>query len=402
MRSPFFIGLVAFLVRILALSLVQPWPFNQASPFWNSGFEMVNVASSIATLRGFSSPFGIESGPTAWIPPVYPYFVAAVYMLLGLRSNLAAMAILSAQALFSALTCIPLYAIAKRAFDEDCAVFASWGWALFPYAILLPELFVWETSLSAFLLTLLCYLCLDLPKNGWSNWVAVGALWGVATLTNTTLVSVLPVFLLAPYLRPLQVRGKPIATVVLVSVLVVSPWIIRNLHVFGAFVPVRSNFGEELWQGNHEGGTGRINFGFGPGDNDAEREVYRSVGEIPYVTQRRTKAINFIRASPIRFLRQVFYRLCYWWFAEGETGPFFMCYRLLTLISLVGIILAWRHIMRGPVFTILAAICVYPLVYYLTDVYARYRYPIEPLMMVFGGFGVSRALVIRKKKVGDP
>jgi len=117
---------------------------------------MVNIASSIATLRGFSSPFGIESGPTAWIPPVYPYFVAAVYMLLGLRSNLAAMAILSTQALFSALTCIPLYAIAKRAFDEDCAVFASWGWALFPYAILLPVLFVWETSLSAFLLTLLC------------------------------------------------------------------------------------------------------------------------------------------------------------------------------------------------------------------------------------------------------
>jgi 4-amino-4-deoxy-L-arabinose transferase-like glycosyltransferase len=401
-RTPWFVCLVAFLVRVLALSLVQPWPLTPGPKFWNTGFEVVNIASSIATHRGFSSPFGIQSGPTAWIPPVYPYFLAAVYMLLGLRSNLAAMAILSTQALFSALTCIPLYAIAKRAFDEDCAIFAAWGWALFPYAVLLPELFVWETALSAFLLTLLCNLCLDLPRKSSRNCITVGALWGVAALTNTTLVSLMPVFLLAPHVRrPRQIRGMPIATVVLASIVVVSPWILRNLHAFGAFVPVRDNFGEELWQGNHEGGTGRINFGFGPGDNDAEREVYRRVGEISYVRQRRIEAINFICASPTRFLRQAFYRFRYWWFAEGETGPFFTCYRLLTLISLIGIILAWRSVSRGAAFTILAAICVYPLVYYLTNVYARYRYPIEPLMMVLAGFAVSRAFALRKKETDN-
>ncbi len=402
MRSPRFICLVALLARLLALSLVQPWPLNQASPFWNSGPEIVNIASSIATHKGFSSPFGAESGPTAWIPPVYPYFVAAIYMLLGLRSNLAAMAILATQALFSALTCIPIYAVATRAFDEKCAVFASWGWALFPYAILIPELFVWETSLSAFLLTFLCYLCLDQPRSGSWNSVATGVLWGVAALTNTALVSVMPVFLFAPHFkRPFQVPGKPIATIVLVSILVVCPWIVRDRYALGSFVAVRSNFGEELWQGNHEGGIGRIKFGLGPSDNAAEREVYRSIGEISYVTQRRTNAMKFIYASPIRFLRQVFYRFRYWWFAEGESGPLFMCYRLLTLISLLGMVLARRYIRRGSVFTILAAICVYPLVYYLTDVYARYRYPIEPLMFIFAGFAVSRAFVIRKQGVSD-
>lgn len=402
MRSPGFICLVALLARILALSLVQPWPLNPASPFWNSGPEIVNIASSIAGHRGFSSPFGSESGPTAWIPPVYPYFVAAIFMLLGLRSNLAALAILAMQALFSALTCIPLYALARKIFGENCAVFASWGWALFPYAILIPELFVWDTSLSALLMTLLCYLCMNLPRTGSWNWIAVGALWGIAALTNTALLSVMPFLLLAPYLKtPLHVSAKPIATVVLVSLLVVCPWILRNRRALGAFVPVRSNFGEEFWVGNHEGGGGRIKFGLGPSDNPAERERYRNIGEISYVSQRRTKAMNFVYESPTRFLGLAFYRFRYWWLAEGESGLLFTLYRLLTLLSLIGMVLAMRNVRSVPVLTILTVIAVYPLIYYLTNVYARYRHPIEPLMMLFAGFAVSRAFMIHKKTTGN-
>jgi 4-amino-4-deoxy-L-arabinose transferase-like glycosyltransferase len=406
MRSPWFIFFVALFVRLLALSMAQPWPLNPASPFWKSGLEIVNIAHSIASHRGFSSPFGIESGPTAWIPPVYPYVVAGIFMVLGPRSNLSAVAILSMQALFSALTCLPLYAIAKNAFDEDCAVFASWAWALFPYAFLIPELFVWETCFSGFLLTLLCSLCLTPPSTGWWNWLAVGVLWGIAALTNTALVSVMPVLLLAPYFTmPLHASIKPIAVIILISMLVVCPWILRNRLVLGRLVPVRSNFGEELWVGNHSGGMGRINFGFSPSDNVAERDRYNRMGEIAYVTERRGEAVNFIRANPAHFVSDAFYRFRYFWFAVGEPAPIFTCYRLLTVISLIGILLALRHKPGMPIVRLIAAISVYPLVYYLTNVYARYRYPIEPFMMVFAGFAISRTFVIFRKKntisIGD-
>jgi hypothetical protein len=43
---------------------------------------------------------------------------------------------------------------------------------------------------------------------------------------------------------------------------------------------------------------------------------------------------------------------------------------------------------------------VYPVVYYLTDVFARYRYPIDPLMMVLTGFAASQMLASGKRKVG--
>ena len=402
MHSPVFICIVAFLLRILAIGMVQTRPMDGASPLWKSGLEIVNIASSIASHKGFSSPFGIESGPTAWIPPVYPAIVAAIFMLLGSRSDLAAMTILAMQALFSALTCIPLYAIARRVFDENSAAVAAWGWAFFPYELLIPELFVWETSLSALLLVLACYFSIDLSQNDRWKPVLAGIAWGIAALTSTALISVMPVFLSLPHFFKRRARFpyKTIATVMLVSALLVCPWILRNWHALGAMVPVRSNFGEELWVGNHEGGFGRIVSGLGPADNDAERERYRTMGELSYVTQRRRQAIHFISANPAPFCRRVLYRFRYWWFAEGEHAAAFTFYRLLTLLSFAGVVLALPKSKDPLVLAILASIVIYPLVYYVTDVYPRYRYPLEPFLMLFAGFAISRLFALRKRKIG--
>ncbi len=400
-RSLRFICLVAFCVRLIALTMVQHWPMNEGSQLWKSGPEIVNIAASIASHHGFSSPFGVPSGPTAWIPPVYPYLVAIIFMIVGPRSNLAALLILTIQVLFSALTCIPIYGIAKRVLDENSALWASWGWALFPYAIVIPVLFVWETAMSGFLLAFLCYLCLDLPHARGLTLVAIGLVWGIAALTNTALLSVMPVFLLCPYLRkPLHLPWKAIATILLISALVVFPWFLRNWREFSLLIPVRDNFGEEFWVGNHEGGTGRIEFGLGPADNEIQRERYRELGEISYVAQRKAEALKFVSGNRIQFLRQTFYRFRYWWFAGGEAAPLFIFYRLLALISLVGITLALRAKRKGTVLTIVAAILVYPVVYYLTDVYARYRYPIEPFMMMVAGLAVSQGLLLGKRKFG--
>jgi 4-amino-4-deoxy-L-arabinose transferase-like glycosyltransferase len=400
-HSLLFICSLAFCMRLVAFGMAQPWPMNEESPFWRSGAEVVNIAASIASHRGFSSPFGVPSGPTAWIPPVYPYIVSTIFMALGTRSNLAALSILTLQAMLSALTCIPIYGIAKQAFGENCALWASWGWALFPFAIVIPGLFPWETAMSGLLLALLCYLSLDRPEASASTRTALlGVGWGIAALTNTALLSVLPVFLICPYLRrPLCLPGKRIAMILVTSALVICPWLLRNWYQLGAIVPVRSNFGEELWLGNHEGGTGRIEYGVGPAENEGERQRYRALGEISYVAQRRTQAMHFIFEHRTQFLRQAFYRVRYWWFAEGESARIFTPYRLMAMISLVGMALALRTITQGPVLTIVAAIIVYPVVYYLTDVFARYRYPIDPLMMVLTGFAASQTLATGKRKI---
>jgi 4-amino-4-deoxy-L-arabinose transferase-like glycosyltransferase len=390
---------LAVLVRLISLAMVQPWPVTPDAPIWKSGPEIVNIATSIATHKGFSSPFAISTGPTAWIPPVYPYLVAAIFSIAGLRSNFAVFAILAMQAIFSALICFPIYGIGKRAFDEKTATWAAWAWALFPYAALIPVLFIWETTLSALWLTILCYLCLDLPASSLKRQMTIGALWGLAALTNTALLSLFPVFVLFPYLHgpSLRTSVRAIMTVGILFTLVVAPWFLRNWRSLRAVVPIRSNFGEELWQGNHDGGMGRIIFGLSPCQNEWERERYRRVGEIAYVAQRRKDSLAFISQNPGKFVEWVFYRFRYWWFAQGESGAVYLFYRLLTVLSVPGLVLAWRAGKIGARLLVVAII-VYPLVYYVTDIYPRYRHPVEPFMALLGTFTVVQLVEFIKAK----
>ena len=397
MRSPWFICICAFLLRVLAIGMVQGAP-GKLPHIWESGPEIVNIATAISSHRGFSSPFGIETGPTAWIPPVYPGLLAGIFRIFGQRSVLAAATILIVQAILSSLTCVPLYAIAKRTFDERSAVWSTWAWALFPYEVVLPGLFVWETCLSGFLAVSLCYLSTsEYADERWGG-IWAGVLWGIAALTNAALLSLMPVFLFSGY-RERRMRCKGVATVVLVAVVVICPWTVRNWAVFRTLVPLRSNFGEELWKGNHPGGLGRIEYGIGPADNVAQRERYQQLGEIAYVRQRRWEALQFIRQSPIRYARLVLYRVEYWWFAQGEGAPIFIFYRLLSVLSLTGMALAWRRWRVAGTLPLFGAVVIYPLVYYLTDVYARYRYPIEPFLVVFAGYALSRAFEFRRSKM---
>src|SRR5262249_20732831 len=152
----------------------------------------------------------------------------------------------------SAAICLPLHSIAKRTFGDRCAMWTAWAWALFPYEVLVPILFVWETAPSALLMTLLG--CRSLasreckPRTG----VITGILWGFAALTNTALLAAMPAFLFAPHLgTSTRIRWRTTAVILLVSAIVVFPWIMRNRLALGKLVPVRSNFGEELWVGNH-------------------------------------------------------------------------------------------------------------------------------------------------------
>jgi hypothetical protein len=80
--------------------------------------ETTNIARSIDEGRGLSSPFGAAyTGPTSWIAPVYPYLCALFFVLFGVFGTHAAVALLILQSLISALTCVPILAIASAPSD---------------------------------------------------------------------------------------------------------------------------------------------------------------------------------------------------------------------------------------------------------------------------------------------
>src|SRR5438876_10950058 len=159
-HSIWFVVLIAFLLRLSVISIGHTYRITPRRDHFQYGWEMGRIARSIATGQGFSSPTDLPTGASAWAAPVYPYILGGVFKLFGVYSFLSAWVILVFNSVFSSLTCLTLYHIGLRLYGISVGRAAAWAWALFPYAIYWPTRVVWETSLTAFLLSLTLLLTL--------------------------------------------------------------------------------------------------------------------------------------------------------------------------------------------------------------------------------------------------
>jgi hypothetical protein len=114
-------------IPVQALSLV---PFQT---------ETGHIAYSIASGKGFSSPFQRDTGPTAWLTPLYPYLLAGIFRLFGIYTLHSFFAALILNILFSAGTCVPIFYAGMRTAGLGVASAAAWLWALFPNAFIIPS-----------------------------------------------------------------------------------------------------------------------------------------------------------------------------------------------------------------------------------------------------------------------
>jgi 4-amino-4-deoxy-L-arabinose transferase-like glycosyltransferase len=197
LTSSWFIVAVAFALRLENILAHHLYIIPAKNDHVLFGFEIGRLSRSIALGRGFSQVFDAGSGPTAWWTPVFPLLLGGVFKLFGVYSSKAALVILSLNSLFSALTCRTIFLIALDTLGRRTAILSAWIWAGLPYAIYWPTHHIWDTSLSALIVTLviLCTLRMDGSRR-LIHWAAFGLLWGMVALTNAVLLSFLPVALL--------------------------------------------------------------------------------------------------------------------------------------------------------------------------------------------------------------
>ena len=99
------------------------------------------------------------------LPPAYPYLVAVCMKLFGGFTVATAMAVLTLNSLFAALTVIPVYYLAKRVLDERTALVAGWAWAFFPYSIYLAGGRIYSDALTCLIASLLWLQTLRLERS---------------------------------------------------------------------------------------------------------------------------------------------------------------------------------------------------------------------------------------------
>jgi len=398
-RQPFrhsilFIVLVAFLLRLAVITIGHTYRITPRRDHFQFGWEMGRLARSIATGQGFSSPTDLPTGPSAWAPPLYPYILAGVFKLCGVYSAFSAWVILAFNSAFAALTCFTLYRIAERIYGQSVARATAWTWAVFPYAIYWPVRVVWETSFTTFLLSLALLLTLGMADEPPRRrvWMSFGVLWGLIALTNTAVLSMLPICLLwLLYRRPRSPRQFVGATLcVLTAALMVSPWLVRNYQVFGKFIFVRDNLPLEMYEANNDQSAGLWTRNEHPGNNPEAMRRFQELGELGFMAEKREEVRQFIRDHPGRFLWFTAERAVYFWIAPPQAtilaGYDLMISRhtnflLGAVFAFAGLWLTIHNRRRGG-FLLACFLLVYPLPYYLVNPFPRYKHPIEPEMIL--------------------
>ncbi|HEX4312276.1 MAG TPA: glycosyltransferase family 39 protein [Acidobacteriaceae bacterium] len=405
LKAPWTIFWIALLVRIAYMTLARTWHIRPYDDEFGFGYEMGRIGRALATGYGFADPFRGHTGPTAWVPPVFPWILAGDFKVFGIYSAIAAWVVLAFDCVLNALMVRTTWEIAGRCFNRKIAFWSAWIWALYPAAMQYAVKWIWEMTLTAFLFSWVLVLALrmrgigdaadEAAAPGVKQWAVFGLLWAGIALTNPSLLLFLPVtgvWILMGVQRWAwwrQVTAAALAGGICLACLV--PWTYRNWHVFHQFVPVRANFGVELYLGNGPGATGLLMEYDHPAQAPDQLRLYRELGEIAYAKMRGAMAKRIILADPARFVNLCMRRLYYFWFSvphpgdEGFVNEYGrnLNYQFTSIVGLLGLALALRRgIPAGWVF--FWAFLTLPLTYYFVTVHARFRHPLEPLIAILG------------------
>lgn len=265
-------------------------------------------------------------------------------------------------------------------------VIAGGAW-LFAGFVLLP---MWE-AVYVGLLILILAVCMRRILGGQATTLFVlltGVLWGITFLFNP--VPLLAYVALAIWIicsRKLP-RIQRLAFVI-VPILVISPWLVRNYEVFHHTVLIRDNLGTELSSSNNPCAT----FSFRtnqlthcnnhPNDRVVEASKVRALGEYEYNQVKLQEALGWIKNNPgtfanltkQRFLAFWFYSLDGKYFANWHTSTRILIIWLVFPLSIGGLWLLLKRDQNSALIC-LAWLVLFPPIYYFVAFIPRYRYPI--------------------------
>lgn len=402
-------SLVLIVFVAIGLRLAFAWDQARKVPAGVLGIvpfqqETGNIAAALARGAGFSDVFRTNTGPTAWLAPVYPLLVAGTFKIFGVFTARAFFACVALNILFSSAVCVPMVYAGKRLWGWGLGCGAAWLWAIFPNAILMPFEWIWDTSLAALLSATILWATLKLAESERTrDYCGYGLLWGFALMTNPALGVLLPFLLAWASWRgraKSSARWKRAGVAAGVVILCCLPWTIRNYRAFHRFVPLRSNLPFELWLGNNEifdpdARGGRMSI-----TRAEEARRYTQMGETAYMREKWKLATSFMESHPGLEVQLTGKKFVEFWMGTDsplkrflETDSWLLRGILLAdfltaIGGMCGIVALWRK-RKTPVFPAAVFPVIFPCLYYATHADLRYRHPMDPLVLLLTAIFVA-------------
>jgi Dolichyl-phosphate-mannose-protein mannosyltransferase len=407
LTSVWFIAFAALSTRVL-------FAWNQQGKIPHTALASVpfdqetgNIALSLSEGHGYGNLFRKDTGPTAWLAPVYPFLLFLIFRFFGAMTFASFFAAVLLNAVFSAAATFPFFAVARRAAGIPAAAVSAWIWVFLPAGILMPFEWIWDTSLSVLLAASLVWATFEAAESRKrSRWLAYGLLWAFALLTNPALGIALP-FLFLWAISRRGFLGKrswttPAASLALIA-LCCLPWTLRNYHHFHRLIPIRSSLPFELWIGNNDIFDPSAVRGIQRITRYEETRRYAQLGESRYLDEKALLARSFIQEKPVLFAKLIGRRITATWFGTEHPYDDFrrtdsLLVRTVLLINLLLTagtfagtcwLLAKKQSLTLP---LIVFPLFYPAIYYVTHTSLRYRHPIDPFLVLLTVLSVACAV----------
>jgi len=391
---------VACAVRCLMLLITPP---EYVRP--ESLTELGRVARTLALTGQFAEPYGFPTGPTAHPLPVYTGLLALLYKVFGLTLTAGYVRCLLHIAATATMFGLMPWLAARLGAGLPAGLIGGIGGALFPYQGM-EDALGWSGS-DPYAAVALGVLLVALVgrwttrRGALRGAFLIGLGWGAAFHVAPALLLVMLGCLAFELLwcrEPRRWRAP--AVMVLGAALACAPWAARNYAALHEVVFIRSNFGLELRLGNHEGTAAtwdelaaREGHGKGmrhPGGNLAEALRVRELGEMAYMLEARTEALTWIRGHPGAFLRLAVQRAAHIWLGPLDGSPASVWLLALTALAVLGASRLLPALTVPQRAALLIPLLMFPLVNYLVPYSARYRAPIDWIILTFAGAAVWR------------
>jgi tetratricopeptide (TPR) repeat protein len=359
--------------------------------------------------------------------PLYPYFLASIYAAAG--RNLLLVRVL--QACVGSAACVLLALAVRRLVSVRAGLAAGLMLALYAPAIFFDGL-IQKSVLDVFFICLVLYLIarittvrLKADTTGARrdrttgsvrlqpdlNWLALGLTIGGLSLTRENAM----VFTVVLAAWALAHARRAAATFLAGAAIVLLPVAARNSLVGGGFYVTTAQFGPNFYIGNNpqsDGAYQPLRFGRGAPEYErqdateiAERALGRRLTPAEVSRYWTDRALDFITSRPGAWVQLVARKAALLVNAtemldtesqetHGEWSmPLRMAARVghfgvLVPLAALGIIALWPDRSRlAIVYALLGAYAASVLMFY---VFARYRYPLVPLLIVFAAAAVTR------------
>jgi len=421
--------LLAIAVRSAAVLILQSHHVPRST------YEHGEIAANLLAGHGFSCRFLGALGPTSQQAPIYPALVALAYAVGGAETPAALLILELGQAILGGLLVLGVLRLAREVAPDQRAVSLAAGLiaAVHP-TLVYAATHVQVALLGATLLTWTLVCAFRTVTIGRAGALITGALLAAVTLCDPILALGGAGALWAIVQggsAPGRSRAQATrlaALVVLTAAAGIAPWLVRNALVHGELVAIKSTFGYAFWQGNcalsegtdkvvrssveqvldegkSQSGLAALNRRLWAARHEAgyiddialTREDLKLLGSVSEPERSRIlfrRAINELRDRPGRYWQLCMRRFRYFWLFD-ETNPktrvwaYRVSHLALTMAALLGLGLATSDVRRRLWPTLVTALLI-ALFHTLTIVSARFHIPIEPLLAVWAGAGLSR------------